>query len=100
MTQVVPGNAGTLAAEATGNHAESEKDSEEIRAVCPHCGSAHIQECNVAYANLDVLEWDEEDGEPVPAAFGEGETEWETDTSGDPYICGKCSKTFSQPVRV
>jgi len=60
---------------------------------CPKCDSTEIREKNVAYANLDVLdwEWDEEAGQPHPTDYDTGaDAEWECSDARLQYICAMC----------
>lgn len=58
---------------------------------CPKCGGTEIREKNVAYANLEVLEWewDEEaqGAQPIDYDTDVG-ADWEVDDVAKQYLCG------------
>lgn len=63
-----------------------------IVAMCPKCNGTEIGEHNVAYALLDVTEWEVgADGHASPAAYdGDNDAEWMTADEVDLYECRSC----------
>lgn len=60
---------------------------------CPKCGHDVIKEKNVAYANLEVLEWEwnEEAEEVRPSDYDADESaDWEACDGPNIYVCAKC----------
>lgn len=68
--------------------------SETITVHCPKCGSEDIREKNVAYAELPVWEWDEDEtGQLHPADYDtDVSADWEVEDVAHQYICRGCDK--------
>jgi len=62
---------------------------------CPACEHSNIREKNVAYAEMEVLEWDftDADGLQPTDHDSEVEVEWEVSDEENQYVCGDCRWT-------
>lgn len=67
--------------------------SEQITVHCPKCGSENIGEWNVAYALMQVFEWElDEGGSLTPSDVdSSADADWEVDDRRDQYECRRCA---------
>lgn len=71
-------------------------DDTRMTVHCPKCGSTNLCERSVAYADLEIYEW-EMDGElPIPSDYDTGvSADWEVMDVDRQYRCRVCEKDSS-----
>lgn len=71
--------------------------SEDLKVVCPHCGSDRIRSVDTVITTNEVTGWERDaNGGLVPTGYDNGETWWDSSEAHPthPYDCADCGAEF------